>query len=72
MKNDYSKSKKIWKNWRKAQKEDPIIGFCNWEIEMLNFKLECYSVEGELDIIDTVIFQFWPDGNGFIQYKQFN
>ncbi len=65
-KNDYEKSHKLWHAWREEQDDgDPIQGFCNWEQEFDNFKLECWNVIDK----GVVIFQFWPDGNGFTTYE---
>ena len=70
-KQDYEPSRDIWYAWRKIiRKEtgsDPIQGFCNWEHEFDNFKLECWNTED-----GSTIFQFWPDGNGFHIYVGYN
>lgn len=70
MKIDIEKSKNIWYSWReRIEKEkgyDPIQSLCNWEWvhPYGNFKLECWNVAGN----GSVIFQFWPKGNGFTEY----
>jgi len=64
-KTDYTESKKRWYAWRERQDDDPIYGFCNWEYDFGNFKLECWNVLKQ----GSVIFQFWPDGHGFHTYE---
>lgn len=66
----FEESKERWYSWRnRVEKEkgyDPISSLCMWEFTdpSKRFKLECWNVIG----IGPVIFQFWPDGNGFSEY----
>ena len=64
----YRQSKVLWQQWRKSKEVDPIQGYCMWEHDFKSFKLECWNVVGE----GPVIFQFWPDGEGFGSYVSTN
>ena len=78
--NKFEESKKRWHEWRSQQLketgQDPIKSLCNWEFEhktkhpASGFKLECYLTQLD-EKIEPVIFQFWPQGNGFTTYKPF-
>lgn len=60
----YKASERRWYQWRNSQKVDPIQGYCNWEHDFGNFKIECWNVQDR----GPVIFQFWPNRNGFNEY----
>jgi len=70
------KDEKLVPVWKKFQKSCERMkkftkgkrrGFMNWESYHDNFKLECWNIEKN-GKVNLVIFQIWPDGNGFSEY----
>lgn len=71
--NKYGVSMDWWQEWRDSLDVDPIQDFINWEWDHGSFKLECWNVRLPNDKYTyPVIFQFWPNGGGFIMYKGFD
>jgi hypothetical protein len=46
------------------QNDENIIGYCLWQVEQERFFLESWQHK----IFGTVIFQVYPDGNGFKEF----
>ena len=65
-KKDYSKSHEIFEAYKNRNRDEHgRFGQCQWEIEHENFELECWIlVSGNVRI-----FQIWPDGKGFTEWK---
>lgn len=64
----YTESIEIFK---KNEKQHLVS--CNWQLEHDNFLLECWNLKGlhngqEIGLLR--IYQIWPDGNGYTEWKQ--
>lgn len=65
----FNKSKLMLKNYRDELIEKGYnVSLCNWTMKYndhISFELHHYIINGK-----GVIFQIWPDGQGFAEYKE--
>ena len=48
--------------------EGKRVGYCNWEVQHTNFRLECWNIKQKDGGIQPHIFQIWTDGAGLNEY----